>query len=118
MPLRLARPDSRVAILFVVWWGGRGRSHLGPRFSSAGALCARGRKDSGRASRGADRSRRVEARTSRAAPVNPGSTLRDRVTVIRDPVHGDVELTREEIALVDTAEFQRLRGVKQLGFAS
>ncbi len=40
-----------------------------------------------------------------------------RTVVIREPVHGDVELTREEIGLVDTAEFQRLRGVKQLGTA-
>jgi HD superfamily phosphohydrolase len=38
--------------------------------------------------------------------------------VLRDPVHGDVELTREEMQLVDTAAFQRLRGVKQLGTAS
>jgi HD superfamily phosphohydrolase len=37
--------------------------------------------------------------------------------VVRDPIHGDVELTREEIALVDTLEVQRLRGIKQLGTA-
>ncbi|MCC6671944.1 MAG: HD domain-containing protein [Planctomycetes bacterium] len=37
--------------------------------------------------------------------------------VLRDPVHGDVELTREEVRIVDTPEFQRLRGIKQLGFA-
>ena len=37
--------------------------------------------------------------------------------VLRDPIHGDVELTREEIALVDTLEVQRLRGIKQLGTA-
>ena len=37
--------------------------------------------------------------------------------ILRDPVQGDIELTREEIRLVDTAEFQRLRGVKQLGTA-
>ena len=36
---------------------------------------------------------------------------------LREPVHGDVELTREEIALIDTPEFQRLRGIKQLGTA-
>lgn len=40
------------------------------------------------------------------------------MTILRDPVHGDIELTPEEIRLVDTAEFQRLRGVKQLGSAS
>lgn len=39
------------------------------------------------------------------------------MTVLREPVHGDIELTREETRLIDTAEFQRLRGVKQLGFA-
>lgn len=36
-------------------------------------------------------------------------------TTLRDPIHGDVELTGEEVALIDTAEFQRLRGIKQLG---
>ncbi|MEM7202759.1 MAG: HD domain-containing protein [Planctomycetota bacterium] len=36
---------------------------------------------------------------------------------MRDPVHGDIELTQEEVRLVDTAEFQRLRGIKQLGTA-
>jgi HD superfamily phosphohydrolase len=41
-----------------------------------------------------------------------------RVTILRDPVHGDIELTAEETALIDTAEFQRLRGIKQLGSAS
>ncbi|MBK8975985.1 MAG: HD domain-containing protein [Planctomycetes bacterium] len=39
-------------------------------------------------------------------------------TVVRDPVHGDVELTRDELRLIDTREFQRLRGVKQLGTAN
>ncbi|MBI5852756.1 MAG: HD domain-containing protein [Planctomycetes bacterium] len=37
--------------------------------------------------------------------------------VVRDPVHGDIELTREELRVVDTAAFQRLRGIKQLGTA-
>jgi HD superfamily phosphohydrolase len=40
------------------------------------------------------------------------------VAILRDPVHGDIELTRDELALVDTAEFQRLRGIQQLGSAS
>ncbi len=40
-----------------------------------------------------------------------------RYSVVRDPVHGDVYLTHEEIALLDTPEMQRLRGVKQLGTA-
>lgn len=39
------------------------------------------------------------------------------VTTLRDPVHGDIELTAEELRLIDTPEFQRLRGIKQLGFA-
>ncbi|HIE69608.1 MAG TPA: phosphohydrolase, partial [Planctomycetes bacterium] len=37
------------------------------------------------------------------------------MSILRDPVHGDIELTRDELRLVDTAEFQRLRGIKQLG---
>lgn len=37
--------------------------------------------------------------------------------MLRDPVHGDLELTRDEMQLVDTLEFQRLRGIKQLGTA-
>lgn len=42
---------------------------------------------------------------------------RKRYSVIRDPVHGDVYLTHEEIRILDTREMQRLRGVKQLGTA-
>lgn len=34
---------------------------------------------------------------------------------IRDPVHGDIELTAEEMRVIDTEQFQRLRGIKQLG---
>lgn len=37
--------------------------------------------------------------------------------VIRDPVHGDVELTREELEILDTPAMQRLRHIKQLGTA-
>jgi len=40
-----------------------------------------------------------------------------RFSVLRDPVHGDVYLTHEELAVLDTPEMQRLRGVKQLGTA-
>lgn len=36
-------------------------------------------------------------------------------SVIRDPVHGDIHLTHEELSLLDTAEMQRMRGVRQLG---
>lgn len=40
------------------------------------------------------------------------------LSILRDPVHGDIELTRDELRLVDTVEFQRLRGIKQLGSAA
>ncbi len=40
------------------------------------------------------------------------------MSILRDPVHGDVELLRDELRLVDTDTFQRLRGIKQLGSAS
>ena len=36
---------------------------------------------------------------------------------IRDPVHGSIPLTDAEVAVLDSPEFQRLRAVKQLGFA-
>ncbi len=36
---------------------------------------------------------------------------------LRDPVHGDISLTREELAVLDTREMQRLRHVRQLGVA-
>jgi HD superfamily phosphohydrolase len=42
---------------------------------------------------------------------------RKRFSVLRDPVHGDIYLTHEEMSVLDTHEFQRLRGVKQLGTA-
>ncbi len=37
--------------------------------------------------------------------------------LLRDAVHGDIELGPLEIELIDTPEFQRLRGIKQLGTA-
>ena len=37
--------------------------------------------------------------------------------VVRDAVHGDIELTAPEMEVIDTPEFQRLRGIKQLGTA-
>src|SRR5207237_1303893 len=36
---------------------------------------------------------------------------------IRDPIHGAIELTADERVLVDSPQYQRLRNVKQLGFA-
>ncbi|MEJ7925774.1 protein kinase [Sphingobium sp. AN641] len=38
--------------------------------------------------------------------------------VTRDPVHGDIRLTKNEVRLIDTSSFQRLRHIKQLGFAN
>jgi HD superfamily phosphohydrolase len=40
-----------------------------------------------------------------------------RRKLIRDAVHGDIEMTGLEVELMDTPEFQRLRGIKQLGTA-
>lgn len=37
--------------------------------------------------------------------------------VIRDCVHGDIELTAEQVRILDTPQMQRLRGIKQLGTA-
>ena len=36
---------------------------------------------------------------------------------IRDPVHGTIFLSDQETQVIDTPEFQRLRAIKQLGFA-
>lgn len=38
--------------------------------------------------------------------------------ILRDAVHGDIELFNEEIQVLDTPEVQRLRGIKQLGASS
>lgn len=40
-----------------------------------------------------------------------------RHKIIIDPVHGDVGLSKLETELIDTPTFQRLKGIKQLGFA-
>ena len=40
-----------------------------------------------------------------------------KFSVLRDPVHGDVYLSHEDLAVLDTREMQRLRGIKQLGTA-
>ncbi|HEX6990079.1 MAG TPA: HD domain-containing protein [Bacillota bacterium] len=37
--------------------------------------------------------------------------------LVRDPVHGDIYLTRVEADLLDAVELQRLRGIKQTGTA-
>lgn len=36
---------------------------------------------------------------------------------IRDPVHGSLYYSDPEVAVLDTAEYQRLRAIKQLGYA-
>ncbi len=36
---------------------------------------------------------------------------------VRDPIHGTISLSTGETAIVDSLEFQRLRAIKQLGFA-
>ncbi len=36
---------------------------------------------------------------------------------IHDPVHGTIEVSPQEIKLIDTRPFQRLRNIKQLGFS-
>jgi HD superfamily phosphohydrolase len=48
--------------------------------------------------------------------IGKGGCMKQRL--LRDAVHGDIELDSLELALVDTPEFQRLRGIKQLGTAS
>jgi len=40
-----------------------------------------------------------------------------RLKIIRCPVHGDMEFPVELMTLIDTPEFQRLRGIHQLGTA-
>lgn len=36
---------------------------------------------------------------------------------IRDPIHGSIQLTDGEVAIIESVEFQRLREIKQLGFS-
>ncbi len=36
---------------------------------------------------------------------------------VRDPMYGDVRLTADELRIIDTRQFQNLRGIKQLGLA-
>jgi len=40
-----------------------------------------------------------------------------KIAQIRDPIHGSIPLSQEELKLIDAPAFQRLRNVKQLGFA-
>lgn len=36
---------------------------------------------------------------------------------LKDPIHGAIEVSAAEVAVLDSREFQRLRAIKQLGFA-
>ena len=36
---------------------------------------------------------------------------------IRDPIHGTLELSDGEVAILDSKAYQRLRAIKQLGFS-
>jgi HD superfamily phosphohydrolase len=36
---------------------------------------------------------------------------------IRDPIHGNIEISEAEVTVIDTNAYQRLRQIKQLGFA-
>lgn len=38
--------------------------------------------------------------------------------VIHDPIHGAIRVEEDLLRIIDTPQFQRLRGVKQLGFAN
>jgi HD superfamily phosphohydrolase len=44
--------------------------------------------------------------------------MQDRLHHLRDPIHGFVGLTLAERAVVDSAPFQRLRAIRQLGLTS
>ena len=41
----------------------------------------------------------------------------DAVHEIRDPIHGLIRLTEQEVSIIDTSPFQRLRRIKQLALA-
>ena len=45
----------------------------------------------------------------------PSSEGVGRVRTVRDPIHGDIELSPLEVAVVDTRQFQRLRYIRQNG---
>jgi HD superfamily phosphohydrolase len=49
---------------------------------------------------------------------SPGPQIDNAMAIeIRDPIHGTIPLSSGETAVVDSNEFQRLRAIKQLGFA-
>jgi len=46
-----------------------------------------------------------------------GPDSSEQMKTIRDAVHGDIDFTDDELRVIDTPEFQRLRQIKQLGAA-
>lgn len=48
--------------------------------------------------------------------VRPSSSSQRQAIELRDPVHGAIAVRAGELAVIDTPLFQRLRGVRQLGF--
>src|SRR5205085_9050648 len=57
-------------------------------------------------------------RKTRGHRPRPQNNDMSRRKLIRDAVHGDIEMSSLEVELMDTPEFQRLLGIKQLGPAS
>lgn len=67
-----------------------------------------------------DECRTLQTQVSRELSA-PAITKERRVIfprVIRDPIHGDIRMTEFEWQILDSREFQRLRGIHQLGFAN
>lgn len=56
-------------------------------------------------------------RPANASSQRPAVTSSQRPAIeLRDPVHGAIPVNAGELAVIDTPLFQRLRGVRQLGF--
>ena len=69
-----------------------------------------------------DRSKRVKTAKPDDTKINTdpltaeqSRSLLDPVDVIRDPIHGDIHLTKLERNLIESPEFLRLQNVNQLG---
>ena len=46
-----------------------------------------------------------------------GFWLKELILEIRDPIHGTLNVSRQETLVLDSPAFQRLRMIKQLGFS-
>lgn len=44
--------------------------------------------------------------------------MQRRTTTFNDPIHGHIDLSPLGVAVIDTPQFQRLRGISQLGSVS